>query len=211
MIYLQLFWSFFQIGLFTIGGGYASLPLIRNEIVVNQGWLTMQEYTDIITISQITPGPIAINSATFVGTKVGGFAGAVIATLGTVTPSIILSLILAWAYYKYRDIKIMQGILGGLRPAVVALIAAAGLALFVAALFQSGGTAIGGITINFLAVAIFLRGTVCAPDHENRFDLADTGLRGREHPLPFIQLTWVYNERQHIRFIKIEEEERNLS
>ena len=156
MIYLQLFWSFFQIGLFTIGGGYASLPLIRNEIVVNQGWLTMQEYTDIITISQITPGPIAINSATFVGTKVGGFAGAIIATLGTVTPSIILSLILAWAYYKYRDIKIMQGILGGLRPAVVALIAAAGLALFVAALFQSGGTAIGGITINFLAVAIFL-------------------------------------------------------
>ncbi|HRF52274.1 MAG TPA: chromate transporter, partial [Trichococcus flocculiformis] len=70
------------------------------------------------------------NSAAFVGTKVGGFAGAIVATLGTVTPSIILSLILAWAYYKYRDIKIMQGILGGLRPAVVALIAAAGLALF---------------------------------------------------------------------------------
>ena len=154
MIYLQLFWSFFQIGLFTIGGGYASLPLIRNEIVVNHGWLTMQEYTDIITISQITPGPIAINSATFVGTKVGGFAGAIVATLGTVTPSIILSLILAWAYYKY--IKIMQGILGGLRPAVVALIAAAGLALFVAALFQSGGTLIGGITVNFLAVGIFI-------------------------------------------------------
>ncbi|MEI2803077.1 MAG: chromate transporter [Trichococcus flocculiformis] len=75
MIYLQLFWSFFQIGLFTIGGGYASLPLIRNEIVVNQGWLTMQEYTDIITISQITPGPIAINSATFVGTQSGRFCG----------------------------------------------------------------------------------------------------------------------------------------
>ena len=141
--FFQVVLSFFQIGLFTRGGAYASLPRIKNEVVVNQGWLTMQEYTDIITISQITPGPIAINSATFVGTKVGGFAGAVVATLGTVTPSIILSLILAWAYYKYRAIKTMQGILGGLRPAVVALIAAVGLALFVAAFFQPGRTAIG--------------------------------------------------------------------
>jgi chromate transporter len=156
MIYLQLFLSFFQIGLFTIGGGYASLPLIKNEVVTNQGWLTMREYTDIITISQITPGPIAINSATFVGTKVGGLLGAIVATLGTVTPSIFIALILAWAYYKYRDIKVVQGILGGLRPAVVALIAAAGLSLFVAAIFQSGGTAFGGITVNFLATVIFI-------------------------------------------------------
>lgn len=156
MIYLKLFWSFFQIGLFTIGGGYASLPLIKDEVVKNQGWLTMQEYTDIITISQITPGPIAINSATFVGTKVAGFLGAVVATIGTVTPSIFLSLLLAWAYYKYRDIKIVQGILGGLRPAVVALIAGAGLALFVAAIFQSGGMAIGGLTVNLLATIIFI-------------------------------------------------------
>lgn len=99
MLLLELFWSFFKIGLFTIGGGYASLPLIENEIVNAKAWITVQEYTDIITISQITPGPIAINSSTFVGTKVGGFIGAVIATLGVVAPSVIIALLLARMYY----------------------------------------------------------------------------------------------------------------
>ena len=181
MIYLQLFLSFFQIGLFTIGGGYASLPLIKNEVVTNQGWLTMREYTDIITISQITPGPIAINSATFVGTKVGGLLGAIVATLGTVTPSIFIALILAWAYYKYRDIKVVQGILGGLRPAVVALIAAAGLSLFVGRHFPIGRDSVRRHHRQFFGDRHLHRRLPGHPSHENRFDLADPFIRSGEH------------------------------
>lgn len=152
MILIELFWAFFKIGLFTIGGGYASLPLIENEIVNAKAWLTVQEYMDIITISQITPGPIAINSATFVGTKVAGFIGAVIATLGVVAPSVIIALILAKMYYKYRNVDTMQGILAGLRPAVVALIASAGMTLLVAAILENGGIQIGNYVINIVAI-----------------------------------------------------------
>lgn len=156
MLLLELFWSFFKIGLFTIGGGYASLPLIENEIVNAKMWITVQEYTDIITISQITPGPIAINSSTFVGTKVGGFIGAVIATLGVVAPSVIIALLLAKMYYKYRSVDTMQGVLAGLRPAVVALIGSAGAALLVTALFQTGGIQIAGLQINLIAIVMLL-------------------------------------------------------
>lgn len=156
MLLLELFWSFFKIGLFTIGGGYASLPLIENEIVNAKMWITVQEYTDIITISQITPGPIAINSATFVGTKVSGFIGAVTATLGVVAPSVIIALLLAKMYYKYRSVDTMQGVLAGLRPAVVALIGSAGAALLVTALFQTGGLQIVGLEINLIAVIMLV-------------------------------------------------------
>lgn len=156
MLLLELFWSFFKIGLFTIGGGYASLPLIENEIVNAKMWITVQEYTDIITISQITPGPIAINSSTFVGTKVGGFIGAVIATLGVVAPSVIIALLLAKMYYKYRSVDTMQGVLAGLRPAVVALIGSAGAALLVTALFQTGGIQIAGLQINLIAIVMLV-------------------------------------------------------
>ncbi|MDE1549654.1 chromate transporter [Jeotgalibaca caeni] len=156
MIYWELFYAFFKIGLFTIGGGYASLPLIENEVVNNQSWLTLQEYTDIVTISQVTPGPIAINSASFVGTKVAGFFGAVIATMGTIMPSIIIALILARIYYKYRSVDSMQGVLMGLRPAVVALIASAGASLLVAALFQTGGFSLFGQEINLVAVLLMV-------------------------------------------------------
>lgn len=156
MLLLELFWSFFKIGLFTIGGGYASLPLIENEIVKSQMWITMQEYTDIITISQITPGPIAINSATFVGTKVAGFAGAITATLGVTQPSVIIALILARIYYKYRNAGVMQGVLAGLRPAVVALIGSAGASLMVTALFQTGGIQIAGFEVNLIAIVMLV-------------------------------------------------------
>lgn len=156
MIYWELFYAFFKIGLFTVGGGYASLPLIENEVVHSQGWLTIQEYMDIVTISQITPGPIAINSATFVGTKVAGILGAVIATVGTVAPSIIIALILAKVYYKYRNVTVMQGVLMGLRPAVVALIGSAGASLMVTALFQSGGLNLLGFDINIVALLVMV-------------------------------------------------------
>lgn len=145
MIYLDLFWSFFQIGLFSIGGGYAALPLIREQIVEKHAWLTMAAFTDVVTIAEMTPGPIAINAATFVGTQVGGIAGALVATFGCVLPSCVIVILLAWLYRKYRSLTLMQGILSGLRPAVVGLIGAAGasilalapvsLCLFAAALF----------------------------------------------------------------------------
>ena len=82
MIYFQLFFSFLQVGMFSIGGGYAAIPLIQNEAVIHHQWLTLKEFTDLITIAEMTPGPIAVNSATFVGIKIAGYPGAVIATLG---------------------------------------------------------------------------------------------------------------------------------
>ena len=86
MIYLELFWSFFQVGLFSIGGGYAAMPLIQAQVVDQHGWLSLSEFIDVITISQMTPGPIGINSATFVGIKIAGIGGALVATLGCVLP-----------------------------------------------------------------------------------------------------------------------------
>ena len=95
-IYLELLWSFFQIGLFSIGGGYAAMPLIQHQVVDLHGWLNMTQFADIVTISQMTPGPIAINSATFVGTRVAGLPGAIVATVGCVLPSCIIVLFLAF-------------------------------------------------------------------------------------------------------------------
>ena len=127
MIYLQLFLSFLQIGMFSFGGGYAAMPLIQGQVVTTHGWLTMSEFTDLITISQITPGPIAVNSATFVGLKIAGIPGAVVATVGCILPSCIIVTILARLYLKYRNLDLLQGVLKSLRPAVVAMIASAGI------------------------------------------------------------------------------------
>ena len=126
MIYWQLLWSFFQIGLFSIGGGYAAMPLIQHQVVEVHPWLTLTEFTDIVTLSQMTPGPIAINSATFVGMRIAGISGALVATAGCVLPSCVIALLLAWVYYRYRSLSVIQGVLGGVRPAVVAMIASAG-------------------------------------------------------------------------------------
>ena len=125
MIHLELFWSFFQIGLFSIGGGYAAMPLIQHQVVELHPWLTLEQFSDIITISQMTPGPIAINSATFVGLQLGGLPGALVATVGCVLPSCVIVLTLAYVYYRYRGLSMVQGVLAGLRPAVVAMIASA--------------------------------------------------------------------------------------
>ena len=154
MIYLELFWSFFQIGLFSIGGGYAAMPLIQEQVVTIRGWLDMGAFIDIVTISQMTPGPIAINAATFVGTQVAGLPGAVIATIGCVTPSCIIVLLLAWLYYKYRELSLIQGVLGGLRPAVVAMIASAGLSILLTAFW--GGEAVSRNLADVDLAAVFL-------------------------------------------------------
>lgn len=132
---LKLFWSFIQVGLFSMGGGYAAIPLIQAQAVEQNGWLTMSEFSDLIAIAEMTPGPIAINSATFVGMQVGGIAGALIATAGFLLPSCIIVTIFAVLFFKYKSLKVVQGILSGLRPAVVALIASAALTLLLLAFF----------------------------------------------------------------------------
>ena len=156
MIYLQLFWSFFQIGLFSIGGGYAAMPIIQNQIVDLHKWMTFAEFTDLITISQMTPGPIAINAATFVGIRICGFGGAIVATLGCILPSCIIVMTLAYFYFKYKNLTVIQGILGGLRPAVVALIASAGLLILITSFWDGNVIPKNPMDINFVSVGIFL-------------------------------------------------------
>ena len=111
MIYLQLFWSFLKIGLFSFGGGYAAIPLIEDMIVHQNNWLTVTEFTDLITISQMTPGPISVNSATFVGLNIAGFWGAFFATLGNLLPGFMIVTFVAWLYLRYRTIDTLQNVL----------------------------------------------------------------------------------------------------
>ena len=160
MIYLQLFLSFLQIGAFSFGGGYAAMPLIQNQVVQLHPWLSQSEFTDLITISQMTPGPIAVNSATFVGTRIAGVPGALAATIGCVLPSCILVTILAKIYLKYRSLSLLQGILKSLRPAVIAMIAAAGVSILVTAFWGNDISSLHLDAIlsstNIRAVGIFL-------------------------------------------------------
>ena len=137
MIYALLFWEFVKVGIFCVGGGYASMPLIQASVVDTYHWLSMSEFVDIFTISQMTPGPIGINAATFAGMKVAGIGGALAATFGFVAPSLILGIILAKLFFKYGDIGPIRGILNGLRPAVVALICAAGISFILLALWNT--------------------------------------------------------------------------
>ncbi|MDR1682695.1 MAG: chromate transporter [Candidatus Symbiothrix sp.] len=130
MIYLQLFWAYLKIGLFGFGGGYALLSLIQYEVVEKYQWLSLSEFTDIVAISQMTPGPIGINSATYIGyTVTGNVFGSLIATFAVCLPSFILVLIIAKTYQKFRSNSSVENAFKGLRPATVGLIAAAALLL----------------------------------------------------------------------------------
>lgn len=155
MEYLSLFWSFFQVGLFSIGGGYAAMPLIQQQVVDLHPWLSLTEFTDIITISQMTPGPIAINAATFVGIRVQGIPGALVATLGCILPSCIIVLILGFVYYRFRGISTVQGVLQGLRPAVVAMIGSAGLSILLLSVFGRDSFPLDFSQVDGIAVLIF--------------------------------------------------------
>ncbi|MCC3868562.1 chromate transporter [Terrisporobacter mayombei] len=137
MLLMKLFFSFLQVGLFSVGGGYAAIPLIQDQIVNVHGLMTLAEFTDLITIAEMTPGPISINSSTFVGTRLAGPFGATICTLGCIIPSFIICLTLAHFYYKYRNFTGVQTVLSSLRPAVVALIGSAGASILLLALFNS--------------------------------------------------------------------------
>lgn len=156
MIYLQLFFSFFEIGLFSIGGGYAALPIIQDIIVEEHGWLSLTQFSDVVTISQMTPGPIAINAATFVGIEISGIAGAVVSVLGLVLPSIIIVLTLVLIYYKFKHLSIVDHIFDWLQPAVVALITSACISIIITAFYGPSGYVAGVTSIDFIAVTIFI-------------------------------------------------------
>ncbi|WP_058484897.1 chromate transporter [Defluviitalea phaphyphila] len=158
MIYLKIFLSFMQIGLFSIGGGYAAIPLIQNQVVEVNHWLSLSTFTDLITIAEMTPGPIAVNSATFVGLQIAGLPGAIIATLGCIFPSCIIVSILAYVYYKYRNLSTVQSVLKSLRPAIVALIGSAGLSILILALWGENGFSFNFTDINFSSLFVFVVG-----------------------------------------------------
>ena len=154
MIVWELVLAFLQVGLFSIGGGYAAMPLIQQQAVAVHGWLTMAEFTDLITIAEMTPGPIAINAATFVGMRIAGIGGAIAATFGCIFPSLIIVSILAYVYFRYRQLSALQSVLNSLRPAVVALIAGAGLNILGAVIF--GGKDAALAHVDWIGAALFL-------------------------------------------------------
>lgn len=167
MIYLQLFLSFLQIGALSFGGGYAAMPLIQEQIVAQHGWLTMSEFTDLVTIAEMTPGPIAVNSATFVGTKVAGVLGALTATVGCILPACILVTLIAKLYLKYRNLAVLQSVLSSLRPAVVAMIASAGILILVSAFWGGAAVTLAGtnwrMVGSFALCFVLLRKTKLSP------------------------------------------------
>lgn len=152
----QLFLSFIQVGLFSVGGGYAAIPLIQYQIVDSLHLMTLAEFTDLITIAEMTPGPISINSATFVGMRLAGVPGAIICTLGCVLPAFCICLILAYVYYRFRNLSGVQTVLGALRPAVVALIASAGMSILLLGLFQADKSSLVLSDFRFVEFGLFV-------------------------------------------------------
>ncbi|MBE6593444.1 MAG: chromate transporter [Ruminococcaceae bacterium] len=151
MIYLSLFLTFFEIGLFTFGGGYAMISMIREKALLF-GWLTEEELLNMIAVSESTPGPIAVNMATFVGSAQGGILGSFVATLGVVLPSFIIILLISALIHNFLKYKGVQAFLGGVRPCVIALILATAATMFLSTLL--------GVTTVSKGFAPDLRGLV---------------------------------------------------
>lgn len=156
MLLLKLFFAFIQVGMFSVGGGYAAIPLIQEQIVNIYGLMTMEEFTDLITVAEMTPGPISINSATFVGMRLAGIPGVLLCSIGCIIPSFIICLTLAYFYYKYRTVSGVQVVLGALRPAVVALIGSAGASILMRGLFQTDIKNVVFGDIRFVELGIFV-------------------------------------------------------
>ena len=155
MIFLELFWTFFKIGAFTFGGGYAMLPLIQ-EAVLAKGWAEPEALINFIAVSESTPGPFAINMATYIGAEAGGVLGSVCATLGVVMPSFIIILLVAKFFEKFKKSEIVKGCMSGLKPAVVGLIGAALLSVAATVFIPDGfSTAIFTDKQTYLSLAVF--------------------------------------------------------
>ena len=139
MIYLELFWTFLTIGALTFGGGYAMLPLIQEQVTLRWGdVISAESMIDFVAVSESTPGPFAINMATYVGSVMGGPLGSFCATLGVVLPSFVIILIVAKCYDKFKESRIVKGCMSGLKPAVVGLIANAVLGVLMTVFFPAG-------------------------------------------------------------------------
>ena len=153
MIYLELFWTFFVIGAFTFGGGYAMLPLIQIE-VVNKGWMANEAVANFVAVSESTPGPFAINMATYVGSEMGGILGAACATLGVVMPSFIIILLVAKCYDRFKKSKLVKGAMSGLKPAVIGMIGTAVLSIG-KTVFVQPGMLLSAVLFGAMAVLAF--------------------------------------------------------
>lgn len=153
---LSLLISFLQIGLFSIGGGYAIIPLIQEQVVNSHHWLTLQEFTDIITISQMTPGPLAVNTSTFVGIRIGGVPGAIVATLGCILSGFVLSILLYRFFKRHKDINSISNILKGLRSTSVGLIASSASTIILIASFGSPSLDVEANDFNITAIIVFI-------------------------------------------------------
>lgn len=157
MILLDLFLTFFKIGAFTFGGGYAMLPFVEQEVIAHN-WMSLNELIDFIAVSESTPGPFAVNVATYVGTHTAGLPGAFMATLGVILPSFLVILVIARAYEKFRDSSAVKSVMMGLRPSVVGLIGAAVLSV---AMSVFAGSASSPVSMNqrILSAVIFALST----------------------------------------------------
>ena len=149
MLYLELFLTFFKIGLFTIGGGYAMLPLIQADVQA-KGWMTAEELVNFIAVSESTPGPFAVNVSTYVGAELAGLPGAFCATLGVVLPSFLIILLVARFYAAFRSSAIVSGAMGGLRPAVIGMIGAAVVSVGQTVFLPEG---LAAVTLRSIAIA----------------------------------------------------------
>lgn len=162
MIYFTLFWTFFKIGAFTFGGGYAMLPLVQ-EAVLSHKWLSASELVNFLAVSESTPGPFAINISTYVGAEMGGIFGAFCATLGVVLPSFVIILFVAKCYEKFRKSHVVMGCMSGLKPAVIGLISSAVISTGKTVFFPTGFSA--GIILTpafFASAGIFALALVLA-------------------------------------------------
>lgn len=159
MMLLRLFFEFAKVGLFAVGGGLATIPFLE-DMGARTGWFTHTDLTTMIAVSESTPGPMGVNMATYVGFETAGLPGAVLATLGLITPSIIVIIIIAGFLQKFRQSKTVDAVFSGLRPASTALIASAGLSVAMSVFFAVGGAAEHAFLVHWpavvLAVAVFL-------------------------------------------------------
>ena len=153
MIFARLFFSFFKLGLFTIGGGYAMLPLIQEEVQY-YGWMAPEEFIDMIAIAEMTPGAIGVNTATFVGFRLGGLFGAFVATAGIALPSLLVVVAVSKVLDRFQEHPIVKAILFGIRPVVAGLIASAALFIAKAAVIETGGFSLFGLDFVALGIAI---------------------------------------------------------
>ncbi len=155
MLYLQLFFEFFKTGLFAVGGGMATLPFLY-DMADRTGWFTAAQLADMVAVSESTPGPIGVNMATYVGFASGGPLGAVIATLGLITPSVIVILIIAAFLKSFRDNRFVNAAFYGLRPASTAMVASAGITVVLSALLHTGMTGLEAVNGKAVVLAAAL-------------------------------------------------------